>query len=89
MRRLTDHSLLVAGISLLLLSSQVQAFSCESGSRGCASYPTNKPLLIQKTSSSKQSAQARRATPTDAAQPAVAIPPEVLNLQLRSPVSKR
>lgn len=75
MRRLTDHSLLAAGISLLLLCPQAFATS------STCIQPGDGPSL-------PTTAQARRAAPREAARPAVAVPPEVLNLQLRPPVSK-
>ena len=77
MRRLTDHCLLAAGISLLLCP---QAFATSSR------IPYLDHRFMYK-GTSVPSAQAR-SVPRNAARPAVAVPPEVLNLQLRPPVSK-
>lgn len=87
MRRLTMNLLLATSISLLL-SSQVQAFSDNCSSWGCVRYPKNEGLKLTKTGQSEKTAQARRSGPSAAARPAVAVPPEVLNLQLTPPPSK-
>lgn len=82
MRRLTDHALLVAGTCLLLCP---QAFAT---STTCA-YPHTPGMGNENDIASAQARRAvPRAVPRDASQPAVAVPPEVLNLQLRPPARK-